>query len=117
MGNQFDPNLDAKSSNSHKGSGTTTRNGTLTATISATIKEILPSGNYLIEGKRQVNINNEEQILILTGQVRPEDINFDNTISSKLIAEASISYSGQGVIADEQRVGWGIRLINWIWPF
>ncbi|MFQ5716219.1 MAG: flagellar basal body L-ring protein FlgH, partial [Nitrospinales bacterium] len=49
--------------------------------------------------------------------IRPRDINFDNTISSRFIADAAITLTGEGVIADEQRVGWGSRLLAWIWPF
>lgn len=117
LGNGFNPNLDAQASNSFDGSGTTTRNGTLTSTITAVIKEVLPNDTFIIEGRRSVTVNNEEQILILTGMVRYQDIGFANTISSTLIADASITYSGEGVIADEQRVGWGARLVSWIWPF
>lgn len=117
MGNGFSPNLDAQASKSHNGQGTTTRNGNITATITAVVTEILPSGNMTIEGRRSVVVNNEKQTLILTGIIRPRDINFDNTISSRFIADASITLTGEGVIADEQRVGWGIRLLAWVWPF
>ena len=117
LGTAFDPNLSANTSRSSAGSGTTTRAGTLTATISAVITEIMPSGNFIIEGKRSVTVNNEEQIMILRGMVRPEDISFQNTVESTLIANASIILSGQGVVADEQRVGWMTRLIALIWPF
>ncbi|MEC7641482.1 MAG: flagellar basal body L-ring protein FlgH [Nitrospinota bacterium] len=117
LGNGFNPNLDAQSNKSFDGSGTTTRNGTLTSTITAVIKEVNPNDTFLIEGRRSVTVNNEEQIMVLTGVVRYQDIGFQNTISSTLIADASITFSGEGVVADEQRVGWGSRLISWIWPF
>ena len=117
MGTQFDPSVNASTSKSNQGSGTTTRGGTLTATISATIVEVLPNGNFRIEGSRSVTVNNEEQIMVLRGIVRPVDINFDNTIVSTMIADASITYTGEGVVADEQRVGWGMRLLSFIWPF
>jgi flagellar L-ring protein precursor FlgH len=117
MGTQFDPSVNASTSKSNQGSGTTTRGGTLTATISATIIEVLPNGNFRIEGTRSVTVNNEEQIMVLRGVVRPVDINFDNTILSTMVADASITYTGEGVVADEQRVGWGMRLLSFIWPF
>jgi flagellar L-ring protein precursor FlgH len=117
MGTQFDPSVNASTSKSNQGTGTTTRGGTLTATISATIVEILPNGNFRIEGSRSVTVNNEEQIMVLRGIVRPVDINFDNTIVSTMVADASITYTGEGVVADEQRVGWGMRLLSFIWPF
>lgn len=117
MGNGFNPGLDASSRKSLSGQGTTSRDGTLTATITAIVKEILPNGNFRIEGRRSVTVNNEEQILILTGIIRPQDIQFDNTISSRLVADAAITFTGMGVIADEQRAGWATRIIGWVWPF
>ena len=117
MGNGFNPNLDAATTKTHDGSGTTTRSGELTATVTAQIIEVLSGRRFKIEGRRSVTINNEEQIMILQGFIRYQDIGFDNTISSTLIADASITYTGQGVLADEQRVGWGSRLLSWVWPF
>jgi flagellar L-ring protein precursor FlgH len=117
MGTQFDPSVNATIANSMQGTGTVTRNGTLSATISALITDIVPSGNLRIEGRRSVTINNEEQIMVLRGIVRPQDINFDNTIPSTLIADASISYSGEGVVADEQRKGWLAKILSKVWPF
>ena len=117
LGTQFDPSVNATIANSMQGTGTVTRNGTLSATISALITDIVPSGNLRIEGRRSVTINNEEQIMVLRGIVRPQDINFDNTIPSTLIADASISYSGEGVVADEQRKGWLAKILSKVWPF
>ncbi len=118
MGTSFDPNIGVATTDmSHQGNGTTTRNGSLTMTLSAQITQILPNGNLHIEGKRSVTVNNEEQYMILTGVIRPEDVGFDNTISSTLIADASITYSGSGDIADPQRVGWMAKVISYIWPF
>ena len=117
MGTQVDPMVNATIANSKQGTGTVTRNGTLTATISALITDIVPGGNLRIEGRRSVTVNNEEQIMVLRGIVRPQDINFDNTIPSTLIADASISYSGEGVVADEQRKGWLAKILSKVWPF
>ena len=117
LGNGFDPTVGATNDRSNKGSGTTTRSGTLTGTVSATIIAINESGNFEIEGKRSVTINFEEQLMILTGIIRPSDINYDNTINSSLIADASITYTGDGVIAEEQRVGWLMRALSYVWPF
>ena len=85
--------------------------------MSATIVAINQNGNFEIEGKRSVTINFEEQLMVLTGIIRPSDVNYDNTINSSLIADASITYSGDGVIAEEQRVGWLMRALSYVWPF
>jgi flagellar L-ring protein FlgH len=117
LGNQFDPSVNASVANQNQGTGTVSRNGTLTGNISALITEILPSGNFRIEGRRSVTVNHEEQILVLRGIIRPQDINFDNTILSRWIADASISLTGEGVVADEQRKGWLAKVLSKVWPF
>lgn len=117
LGNSFDPSMNTTSSSEFKGSGTTTREDQFTATLAATIIEVLPNGNLRVEGKRLVSLNNEAQNLTLSGIIRPEDIAFDNTIDSKLIASARITYNGTGVLADKQRVGWGTRIFDVLWPF
>jgi flagellar L-ring protein FlgH len=117
LGNQFDPSVNTSIANQNQGTGTVSRNGSLTANISALITEILPSGNFRIEGRRSVTVNHEEQILVLRGIIRPQDINFDNTILSRWIADASISLTGEGVVADEQRKGWLAKVLSKVWPF
>lgn len=100
-----------------EGAGTTVRSGDLEAFISARIVQILPNGNFFIEGNREVRVNNENQVITLTGIVRPRDITGDNVIQSTYIADARISYSGSGVVNDQQRPGWLARILDNIWPF
>jgi flagellar L-ring protein FlgH len=113
----FDPRVTATVARSSKGDGTTTREGKLSARISVVVIQTFPNGNFAIEGKRSITVNNEEQIVVLRGIIRQMDIDFDNTISSRYIANASISYAGEGVVADEQRVGWLTRALTYVWPF
>jgi flagellar L-ring protein FlgH len=105
------------SSNSLKGTGKTTRDGSLTATMSARVMDIQDNGNFIVEGRRQVTINAEDQYLIITGIVRPEDITSDNTVLSQYIADAKIVYTGKGVVDDKMRPGWLTRIADWVWPF
>lgn len=109
--------LNASTASTYNGSGATTRKENLTATMSAKVVDVLPNGNFLIEGRRNVKVNNEDQIIILEGTVRPRDISQDNTISSSLIADARITYTGKGVISDRQRPGWLMNFLDYIWPF
>jgi len=113
----FDPRVAASLARNTKGEGTTTREGTLSAKVSVLVVKVFANGNFAIEGRRSITVNNEEQIVILRGIIRRVDIGFDNTISSRDIANASISYAGKGVVADEQRVGWLTRTLTYIWPF
>jgi flagellar L-ring protein precursor FlgH len=117
LGNSFDPSVQAQSSRSTTGAGTTTRGGSMTGTLAAIIKQELPNGIFRIEGRRTITVNNEDQMMVLTGLIRRVDIGFANTISSNHIANANIIYTGEGVISDEQNVGWLMRFFAWVWPF
>jgi len=109
--------IGAESSEKHDGSGSTSRSSQLTAVITAKVVDVLPNGNLFIDGKREVVVNNETQLLSISGIIRPEDIGANNTILSTYIADAKITYTGSGVVSDKQRVGWLVRLIDLIWPF
>jgi flagellar L-ring protein precursor FlgH len=103
--------------NSFDGQGATTRNSTLNAYISAQVIQVLPSGNLAIQGSRQVQVNNENQIINIQGVIRPVDIDSTNQVLSTAIAEAKIELNGQGVVSDKQRVGWLTKILDWVWPF
>jgi flagellar L-ring protein precursor FlgH len=108
---------DATFSDDFDGSGSTRRSGALTADITAVVTAVFPNGNLAIEGKREVLINSEKELISLAGVIRPEDIGPRNTILSTYIADAKIEYTGRGVLNDKQRPGWLIRILDWIWPF
>ncbi len=105
------------SANSLKGKGDTTRGSTLAARLTARVVNVLDNGNLVIEGKRQLNVNAENQYITLSGIVRPEDISEGNLIASQYIADAKIVYTGTGVINDKMRPGWLTRIVDWAWPF
>lgn len=109
--------INANASSSFDGSGSTSRKETLTATISAKVIAVLPNGNLQLEGRRNVKVNNEDQIVIVSGTVRQRDISADNTVSSAYLADARISYSGEGIISDRQKPGWLMNIVDKIWPF
>ncbi|BDI28303.1 flagellar L-ring protein [Capsulimonas corticalis] len=95
-------------------SGSTDRNDNLTARIAVTVKEILPNGNMLVEGKRKVGMNAETQEITLTGVIRPLDIGSDNTIPSPLVADAQIKYGGKGPVGDKQHDGIISRIFKFL---
>ncbi|HOW57365.1 MAG TPA: flagellar basal body L-ring protein FlgH [Smithellaceae bacterium] len=105
------------SQNALKGAGDTSRNSTLSARISARVIKVYENGNLLIEGKRQITVNAEDQFIVITGIVRPDDITVDNTVASQYVADARIVYNGDGVINDKMKPGWLTRIVDWVWPF
>lgn len=103
--------------NDFEGDGETTRSGDLTGYVSARVTGITASGNLMIAGFREVTVNNEQQIISLTGVVRPKDITPENVVLSTYVADARIVYSGAGIINDKQRPGWLARTLDQVWPF
>ncbi len=115
MGSQIA--LGGSAESKHDGRAETSRQGSLLATITCQVQEVLPNGNLRIRGTKQVRVNRETQYLTLTGIVRPRDILLNNTVQSNLIAEARIEFTGAGVLADKQGPGWGTRAADALWPF
>jgi flagellar L-ring protein precursor FlgH len=107
----------AETESVYDGEGTVERGANFTTTVACLVTGISESGLLRIEGERQLRINNETQVISLSGWVRPEDIQIDNTVSSSLVASADIQYSGIGVVSDKQRVAWFARLFELFLPF
>ncbi len=99
------------------GEGETTRRGRLSAFITCRVVAVMPNGNLKIVGTREVMVNDETQMIILSGVIRPRDIADNNIILSKSISDAKIAYSGSGIINDRQRPGWLANMLNNLWPF
>lgn len=116
-GNVFEPSIESTTKSDFKGKGDTNREGTLVATITAKVVEVLPNGNVVLEARKELTINNEKQILVLGGVARPDDISSDNTILSTKIADARVYYVGDGVIQEKQSPGWMVRVLDYAWPF
>ncbi len=109
--------VSASFQNDFAGKGSTTRSDTLTASLTTQVVGRYPNGQLKIRGGKEVMVNNEVQIIYLTGIVRPVDITAANTISSDKILNARISYTGEGVISDKQSPGWLMRGLDNLWPF
>ncbi|MDR2577518.1 MAG: flagellar basal body L-ring protein FlgH [Chitinispirillales bacterium] len=98
----------------YDGKGATSRSGSLTATVTARVIEVLASGNLVIEGSKVVEINQEREIIKISGIVRPQDIQKNNVVLSTSIADAEITYSGNGVVNTAARPGFFTRFFNWL---
>lgn len=95
-----------------KGGGTTTRSGELVATMTARVVEVLPNGDLVLEGAREIEINGDRQVVVLTGVARQADVNADNVIPSTSIGQLRILYFGRGLMKDNLKPGWLIRVLN-----
>jgi flagellar L-ring protein precursor FlgH len=104
--------VNTTSNTGFKGSGTTTRASTLTAMMTARVTEVLPNGDLVLEGAREIDINGDRQMVVLTGVVRPNSLSKNNVVPSTLIGQLRIRYFGRGLIKDNLRPGILIRILN-----
>ena len=111
------PSVKGSMSSDFDGSGETSRSGNLSAYITCRVTEVRSNGNLRIVGSREVMVNNETQLIILSGTIRPRDIQENNVILSTFVSDAKIAYSGSGIIDDRQRPGWLANMLNVVWPF
>ncbi len=109
-----DVSLGVGSGNSFKGEGATSSRGSVRARISARVDSVLANGNMMITGNRTIIINGEEQIITISGVVRPSDIQADNSVYSYNISDARIAFEGGGIVARAQGPGWITKLLHWL---
>jgi flagellar L-ring protein FlgH len=95
------------------GRGRTQREGRVLGTITVRVTSLLDNGDLLIAGEQMLDVNNERQQIRVEGRVRPQDVSESNTVQSTRIAEARISYSGDGDLSDQQRPAWWLRALTW----
>lgn len=95
-----------------KGAGTTSRASTLSAIMTARVADVLPSGDLVLEGVREIEINGDRQIVVLTGIARVADIGPGNVVSSSAIGQLRIRYFGRGLMKDSLSPGWLVRILN-----
>ena len=109
--------LEATSANSLSGKGDAAANNVFTGTITVTVIEVLPNGNLLVSGEKQVSIGTGTEYIRLSGIVNPFFINAANTINSAYVADARIEYKESGAISEAQVMGWLARFFLSFLPF
>ena len=109
--------FNTNSKSNFSGSGSATKDASFTTTISARIVKVLKNGNYFIVGKREILIDEQKQIVQLSGVIRPYDIDQFNNIKSSSISDAKILYKTQGDMDRATKQGWGTKIVQAVWPF
>jgi flagellar L-ring protein precursor FlgH len=111
-------NAEIAGSRTFDGSADASQSNRLDGSITVTVAERLPNGNLLVRGEKLININQGEEYIRLQGIIRPVDIGPANSIPSTKVADAKISYSGKGHLADSSKPGFLARFFNSPWfPF
>jgi flagellar L-ring protein FlgH len=109
--------INASSNNATTGTGDMSAQDTFVATVSAVVVTVNPSGTLSIKGDRHVQVNGEDDTIHLSGIVRPQDLDSNNSIPSSQVADLEIRMIGQGQVRDKQGDGFGTRIFDWIWAF
>ncbi len=100
------------------GSGDSAQSNSLTGNITVTVANVLSNGNLMVQGEKLLTLNQGSEVVRISGIVRVADITPKNTIISTQIANANITYGGNGMVADSNRAGWATRFFNSpLWPF
>ena len=107
-----------ESSTVFAGKGDSSQSNSLTGNISVTVTAVYPNGNMLVRGEKVLTLNQGSEVIRISGLVRPVDVTPENTVLSTQIADAQITYSGSGMVADSNQSGWMTRFFNSpYWPF
>jgi flagellar L-ring protein precursor FlgH len=94
------------------GTGATSRSSELSASITARVVEVLPNGDLYVEGVREVQVNGDRQVIVITGVVRPFDVRPGNVVFSPSVGQMQIRYFGRGFMKDSLSPGWLARILN-----
>lgn len=110
-------NLGATSSTAFSGKGSAANNNVFTGSITVTVIDVMPNGNLLVSGEKQLAIGEEQEFVRISGVVNPSFVDVTNAIDSSKVADARIEYKSAGQISDGQIMGWMARFFLNVLPF
>jgi flagellar L-ring protein precursor FlgH len=110
------PKLDGGKTSS-TGVGTADQKASLTGAVSVTVVDVLPNGNLVLRGEKQLALSEGTEVIQVAGVIRPEDISPNNMVQSRRLVNAQITYRGTGDLAAATRAGWGTSALLKLWPF
>ncbi len=114
---KLNPNIGLDSQSDYSGDGSIKRNEKLALRVAATVVEVLPNGQLVIQGDQEVRVNYELRDLQVTGIVRPEDISRYNEVPYDRIAGARILYGGRGQLTSAQQPRYGQQAVDRYMPY
>lgn len=101
-----------------QGDGATSRETTLTTTLSARVTHVMPNGNMVVEGSKNIVVGGENQLVTLRGVVRPVDLSTSNVVTSDRVAMIEVQVNGKGIVGDAVRRPFFLyRLLLGLLPF
>ena len=110
-------NVNASNDNNFSGKGEGANTNVFTGTMTATVIEVLPNGNLLVSGEKQLAIGHQTEYVRVSGVVNPSFVDSANTVDSSKIADARIEYKSAGYMSEAQVMGWMARFFLNVLPF
>jgi flagellar L-ring protein FlgH len=95
----FSPN----SSQALTGKGQTALATSLDTTLAANVTRVLPNGLLVIEARREVEVTEQRQTMILRGIVREQDISPNDVVLSTAVSHLEVTLDGKGVLTESTR--------------
>ena len=102
---------------SNKGTGAADQQASLSGSVAVAVVEVMPNGNLVLRGEKQLALTEGSEIIQVAGIIRPDDVAPNNTVQSRRLANAQIAYKGTGDLANATKAGWGTSALLKIWPF
>jgi flagellar L-ring protein precursor FlgH len=109
--------LGATSSTAFSGKGEAANNNVFTGNITVTVIDVMPNGNLLVSGEKQLAIGHEQEFVRVSGVINPSFVDFSNSIESSKVADARIEYKSAGQVSEGQIMGWMARFFLNVLPF
>jgi flagellar L-ring protein precursor FlgH len=100
-----------------KGTGKADQEASLTGSVAVSVVSVLANGNLVLRGEKQLALTEGSEIIQVAGIIRPEDVSAVNTVQSRRLANAQISYRGSGDLASTAKAAWGTSALMKLWPF
>ena len=107
----------SKTDISNKGTGSADQTASLTGSVAVSVVEVMPNGNLVLRGEKQLALTEGSEVIQVAGIIRPDDVAPNNTVQSRRLANAQIAYRGSGDLANATRAGWGTSTLLKLWPF
>jgi len=101
----------------NKGTGAADQQASLSGSVAVSVVEVMPNGNLILRGEKQLALTEGSEVIQVAGIIHPDDVAPNNTVQSRRLANAQITYRGTGDLANATRAGWGTSALMKIWPF
>jgi len=108
--------LNTDTDDEFESTGSNTRSESISTRLTARVIDRLPNGNLVIQAVREIIVSGERQVMVVSGMIRPVDIDDTNAVLSSKIADLQIQYGGTGTITQNMRRGWFSNFLSYIWP-